>query len=65
LQYQNLCQLKSRGLVTALIDSIVDEKLARAHGSRSGFGSPGTGGGTALHDLQNERAKIEKQLLGN
>jgi hypothetical protein len=62
---QSFAQLKTKGLVNALVDSIVDEKLGRAHGGRGGPTSTGFSTDADLQKLKEERAQIEKQLLGN
>jgi hypothetical protein len=62
---QTFAQLKRRGLTNALVDSIIDEKLARVHAAHGGQTATGFSADADVQKLKEERAQIEKQLLDN
>lgn len=62
---QTFDHLKERGLTDSLVDSIVDTKLAHTHGSYKSHSAAVSAASANVEKLREERAKIEKQLLGN
>jgi len=61
---QTFSELKNNGLTNVLVDSIVEEKLARLHKNDKKPLSD-LSSDADLQQLKKERAQIEKQLMGN
>jgi hypothetical protein len=58
-------QLKAIGLSNALVESIIGEMVGRAVRARAGKDKSGLSADATVQELKNERARIEKLLLGN